>query len=120
MGFLEHRTLKEGLENMMLRGQIEGKWVRGKQLTTFLSSLSEWMAEYDQGELTKRQDLLRATNDRELWRALITTILKGHGAQKKKKKKWECLQHGLELTTKPLVLRHYTFGLPVIGMRGFL
>ena len=43
--FLGHVMRKEGLEDMMLIGRVNGKWSRGRQRFAYLESLSKWMTE---------------------------------------------------------------------------
>lgn len=64
---------------MVLTGQFEGKKDRGKQPETYLMRLSKWIVEHSLGEIAKNQNLLRATRDKKMWRAIIACILKGHG-----------------------------------------
>lgn len=45
---------KAGLGKLILRGHIEGKTGRGKQLITYLEILSKWMTEQDLGEIEKK------------------------------------------------------------------
>lgn len=52
---------KEGLENLILTGQFEGKRDRGKQCITYLVSL---MAEQGLGKIKKTQNLLSARKSR--------------------------------------------------------
>ncbi len=64
--FLGHIMRKEGLENLILTGRIEGKRDKGNQRVTFLAGLSKWMTERGLGEVAEGRDLLRAA--REGWR----------------------------------------------------
>ena len=41
--FLGHIMRKEGLENLMLIGYIEGKRDKGRQRQAYLGSLSRWL-----------------------------------------------------------------------------
>lgn len=66
MKFLGHVMREEGLENLILTRQIMGKVDRGKQRETYLMGLSKWMVEQQLEEITKRQNLLRATSDRKM------------------------------------------------------
>lgn len=63
---------------MILTGQIDSKTDIGKQCTTYLVSLSEWMVGQGLEEMTKRQKLLRATKSLKLWPVMIASDLKGH------------------------------------------
>ncbi|MGX9987587.1 reverse transcriptase domain-containing protein [Soonwooa purpurea] len=76
--FLGHVMRKEGLENLILTGRIEGGRDRGKQRTTYLKGLSEWMMGRGMGD-TGSQALLRASRDRGKWKAMIAYVLKGYG-----------------------------------------
>ena len=46
------------MENLILTGQIEGKWDREKQRGTYLLGLGKWMVEQGFGEITKRQNFV--------------------------------------------------------------
>lgn len=46
---------KDGFENMILTGQIEGKKDKGKQSITYLLSLSKLMVDQGLTEITQRQ-----------------------------------------------------------------
>lgn len=66
---------KEGLENLILKRQIEGKRNRGKQCKKYLMGLSKLMVEHSLGEKAQRQNLLRVTRDRTMWKAKIAFVL---------------------------------------------
>ena len=72
MEFLGHVMRKDGLENLMVTGKIEGRRSRGRQRKTYIRSLSEW---------TKKSqiELLRATRHRQRWRSMIADVLPGYG-----------------------------------------
>lgn len=74
---------KERLDTKDILKGKESKW---KQVT-YLTSLSEWMVEQRQRKMVKEQELLRATKDWKLWKAMIAHILKGYGIIKE-----ECLK----------------------------
>ena len=76
--FLGHIMRKDGLENLILTGWIEGGRDRGKQHATYLNGLSEWMTGRGMGEAGS-QALLRTSRDRGSWRAMIAYVLKGYG-----------------------------------------
>ena len=73
---------KEGLENLVLTGKIEGSRGRGRPRETYMSSLCKWMREQlpedEKGEAAV-SEVLRATKDRSLWKAMIVKALKGQG-----------------------------------------
>lgn len=60
---------KEGLENMTLTEYIEGQ---GKSAGR--SCVNGWWIGVERGGLKKGQQLLRATKDRMLWRAIIAHV----------------------------------------------
>ena len=81
--FLGHTMRKEGLENLTLTGQTEGKRSQGWQRLTYFKGLNNWVAEQmKQGDrplgMTKSR-ILRTTRDRKLWRIMIAKDLKGYG-----------------------------------------
>ena len=72
--FLGHIMRKEGLENLTLTGQIEGKRSRGRQRLIYLEGLNNWVAEQMKQEdrpsgMTKSR-MLSTTRDRKLWRTM--------------------------------------------------
>lgn len=71
---------REYLKNLILTGYIKGKNDKGRQQTTYLMSLHEWIT----GSLTKGQTLLKATRDRRLRKVMITHVLKGHYIEESK------------------------------------
>ena len=79
--FLGHIMRKGGLKNLAIRGRIDGTGSRGRPRLTYLESSSKWMAEGIAGRAgeMKKQDLLKATKDRKLWRTTIADDLKGYG-----------------------------------------
>ena len=75
--FLGHVMRKEGLEELMLTGRVNGKRSRERQRLTYLESLSKWMTE--QVDETKklqvaRLKILRTAKDRELWRTMVVNV----------------------------------------------
>ena len=69
MEFLGHVIRKEGLEELMLAGRVNGKRSRGRQSLTYLESLSKRMTEQvDEREKSKvtKLKILRTAKDREL------------------------------------------------------
>ena len=62
--FLGHVMRKEGLENLVLTGKIEGSRGRGRPRETYMSSLCKWMREQlpedEKGEAAA-SEVLRAT-----------------------------------------------------------
>ena len=79
--FLGHIMRKEGLGNQCLTGCIKGTRSRGRQCLTYLGSLSKWTIEQvpeREKEKMKELQLLRATNERKWWRAMIAFVLYIH------------------------------------------
>ncbi len=80
--FLGHVLRKEGLENLCLTGKIEGQRARGKQRTKYLDCLVNWMKEQvsvrERGKISNIE-LLKTSQDRKLWKAMIAKVLRGHG-----------------------------------------
>ena len=66
--FFGHVMRKEGLEELMLTGRVNGKRSRGRQRLTYLESLSKWMTEQvDETEKSQvaRLKFLRKAKDRD-------------------------------------------------------
>ena len=62
---------KGELENLVLKGKIDGKKGKGRPSTTFMSKTA---ARTNKTEL----ELLRTTKDRDLWEGMIANVLRGH------------------------------------------
>ena len=80
--FLGHVMRKEGLEELMLTGRVNGKRSRGRQRLTYLESLSKWMTEQvDETEKLQvaRLKILRTAKDRELWRTMVVNVRGEYG-----------------------------------------
>lgn len=71
LNFLRNLLWKEGSGNLTPTGPIESKLNGGKRLITYLKSLEEQSF----GGITKRRNLLRATNDSEIVLAYSTRRL---------------------------------------------
>ena len=81
---IRHRLLKffghiirfrsDGLEKQLQCGKIEGVKSRGRQGTKYTNSLSSFIA----GRKSTSQ-LIRTTNNREEWRAMISNVCNGPG-----------------------------------------
>ena len=80
--FLGHVMRKEGLENLMLMGRIEGKRDRGRQRRKFLGALKEQVAKNWRNGI-RASKILHITRDRKNWNIMIVNIC-GQGTQKKK------------------------------------
>ena len=80
--FIGHIMRKEGLEEIIITGKIEGKRGRGRPRLNYLTSLSKWMQdqvpEEQQGRY-KVQSLIRTCKDRKLWKSMVAYVHKGHG-----------------------------------------
>ena len=80
--FIGHIMRKEGLEEIIITGKIEGKRGRGRPRLIYLTSLSKWMQdqlpEKQQGRY-KVQSLIRTCKDRKLWKSMVAYVHKGHG-----------------------------------------
>ena len=71
---------KNGLEELILTGSVDGKRSRGDR-EKYLMNLSSWVTE----QLPKREkdkvkeiNLLRTAKDRSMWKSMITHTLNGH------------------------------------------
>ena len=77
--FLGHVTRKEGLEELMLTGCVNGKRSRGRQRLTYLQSLSNWTTEQVDERVkpeVPRLKILRTAKDRVLWKSMVTNAWK--------------------------------------------
>ena len=75
--FLGHVMRKEGLEELMQTGRVNGNRSRGRRRLTYLESLSKWMTEQvDETEKMQvaRLKILRTAKDRELWRTMVVNV----------------------------------------------
>ena len=75
--FLGHVLRKQELDDVALTGKFEGKRARGNQRHTYISSLSQWMGKSE-------RDILRAAEDRELWKSMATNVLIEYGTLRQK------------------------------------
>ena len=73
---------KEGLEELMLTGRVNGKRSRGRQRLTYFESLSKWMTgqvdETEKSQVAKLK-ILRTAKDRELCRSMVANVLRENG-----------------------------------------
>ena len=80
--FLGHVMRKEGMEDLILNGKIQGTRSRGRPRQTYMESLCNWMRNQLPEEEMKNItviNILRTTKDRQSWRAMIAYVLNGHG-----------------------------------------
>ena len=80
--FLGHVMRKEGLEELILNGKIQGTRGRGRPRQTYMESLCNWMrTQLPENEVASMTvlNILRATKDRHQWRTMIAYVLNGHG-----------------------------------------
>src|SRR5437870_11284161 len=80
--FLGHVMRKEGLEDLILNGKIQGTRGRGRPRQTYMDSLCSWMpTQLPENEVASMTVLiiLRATKDRNQWRTMIAYVLNEHG-----------------------------------------
>ena len=61
---------KNGIEKQMLCGKIESRRSRGRQRTTYIESLNK----YTTRNSISIAELIRRTNDREAWRAMVVDV----------------------------------------------
>lgn len=77
---------KEYVENLTLTVHVEGKRDRkNKHRINYLMSFCKWLTGKRHGGIAERQTLFRATQDKMLWRAIISHVMKGHGTQNNNK-----------------------------------
>ena len=74
--FLGHILRKDGFENLVLTGRIEGTRSRGRKRVMWLSNLKDWLKE--RGAEHKATELLEMAYNRELWHDMIANVL-GYG-----------------------------------------
>ena len=70
--FLGHINRHKELEHLALTGKIEGTRSRGRQRITYLESLNYWMTNKKQN--SNRTNLLRISEHRSEWRAMIADV----------------------------------------------
>ena len=68
--FVGHIMRREGLENLITTGKIEGNRGRGRQRGKMLEGLAKWIG------MEKVTLLLSATRDREVWKDMIVNAMK--------------------------------------------
>ena len=70
MKFLGHICRKDGIEQQVLCGKIEGRRGRGRQRNTFINSLNNYAID---GTISNAE-LIRKIEDREVWRAMVVDV----------------------------------------------
>ena len=70
MKFLGHTCRKNGIETQILCGKIEGRKSRGRQRTTYIDSLNNYATK----KTISNTELIRRTNNREAWRAMVVDV----------------------------------------------
>ena len=71
---------KNGIEKQMLCGKIESRRSRGRQRTTYIESLNK----YTTRNSISIAELIRRTNDREAWRAMVVDVCSRPDTQRRK------------------------------------
>ena len=72
---------KNGLEELILTGSVDGKGRRGSQREKYLTNLSRWVAEQHprrEKDKVKEINLLRTAKARSMWKSMITHVLNRH------------------------------------------
>ena len=67
--FVGHVMRRDGLEQLITTGMLEGKRSRGRQREKMLDGLSTWL------KIEKVPNALSATRDRDAWRELIANAM---------------------------------------------
>jgi len=75
--FLRHVVRKEGLENLVLTGKIEGNRDRGRQRKTFLGNLREQVANKWRTDI-RSSEILHLARERSRWNIMISNFVR-HG-----------------------------------------
>ncbi|GFO36016.1 hypothetical protein PoB_006252100 [Plakobranchus ocellatus] len=68
--FFGHVMRREGLENLVTTGMLEGKRSRGKQREKLIEGLTDWL------KAGKSLEAIEATKDRKKWRTMIANAVK--------------------------------------------
>ena len=68
--FLGHINRAVGIEKQLLSGKICGTKSRGRQLTKYTDSLNNFVTRKD----SPNNELIRRTDDREDWKAMIADV----------------------------------------------
>lgn len=77
-------TYKRG-RNLTLTGHIRLKREKARLWPTYLTGVCEWHTGRVVGDLANGQTLPRVTRDRQLYRGMISPLLKEHSSQNEKK-----------------------------------
>ena len=64
-----HIMRKNGIENLVTTGKVEGKRSRGRQRMTYISSLLT-----DLKGVTSELELIQSTNNREKWKSIVVNV----------------------------------------------
>lgn len=75
LDFIRHTMRKAGLDNVIFRGQTEGRRHSGKEGIPNIASLCKLISGTGLGEIPKRENLLSAAKDGTFWRTKIANIL---------------------------------------------
>jgi hypothetical protein len=67
--FFGHIMRKEGLENLVTTGKIEGRRARGRQRQTYTGSLAE-----EVGKEMTVEELIHNTRERERWKSIVANV----------------------------------------------
>ena len=73
---------KNGLEELILTGSVDGKRSRRRQREKYLTNLSRWIKEQlprKEKDKAKEINLLRTARDRGMCKSMIAHTLNGHG-----------------------------------------
>ncbi|GFR99125.1 hypothetical protein ElyMa_001036500 [Elysia marginata] len=67
--FVGHIMRREGLENLLTTGKLEGGRGKGRQREKMLDGLTSWM------KAERVMELLLATRDRDVWKDMIANAM---------------------------------------------
>ena len=75
--FFGHINRADGLEKEILNGKISGKKSRGRQRTKFTDSINKYVT----GRGSPNIELIRRTDDRQDWKAMIADVCNRPGTR---------------------------------------
>ena len=70
LAFLGHVLRRQGLENLVVTGRIEGRRARGRQRLKYLDSLCDTLK-----DKVSPTQLIRASEDRGLWQRMVANVV---------------------------------------------
>jgi len=70
LAFLGHELRKQGLENLVVLGKIDGRKAKGRQRLKYVDSLCE-----SRKDKISPTELIRASDNRLLWQRVVANVV---------------------------------------------